>query len=86
MSAQKVVARIDELFVVSPEDALSCANEFLELVSSHGGVVTQQVIDKQVPNVFGDRLTWRNDKKQVVEKDRETTIKSYNEYLNSKRK
>ena len=86
MSAQKVVARINELFVVSQEDALLYANEFLELVSSRGGLATQQVIDKQVPKVFGDRLTWRNGKKLAVEKDRETTINSYNEYINNKRK
>jgi len=85
MSKQRVIDKIVELFVVSPQDAQEYAKEFIELVESHGGLASQTVIDKQVPKVFGERLMWRNGKKQNEDRKKKATIGSYNDYINKKR-
>ena len=84
MSVQNTINRITELFVITPEEARKYAEEFIELVEAHGGIVSQQVIDRQIPKIFGERLTWRAGKKQEEKQKNHRIVGAYNDYINKK--
>jgi hypothetical protein len=79
--------KIFELFVVTNDEALAYAREFIDLVESHGGLPEQDVIDNQIPKIFGDRLKWRNQAmKQGIESQKSATVAAYNAFISSKHK
>ena len=86
MNSQAVADKIFELFDVSREDASSYATEFMVLVSSFSGVQTPDVIERQIPKIFGGRLKWRDEsKREANEKKSKAIFSAYNAFINGKR-
>ena len=87
MSVQLAANKIFELFVVTNDDALAYAREFIDLVESHGGLPSQEVIDNQIPKVFGERLKWRSQAMKLdIENQKNATVAAYNAFISSKHK
>jgi len=81
------IETILKIFDISREEAESYATEFIDLVEAKGGTVTLSVIENQVPKIFGKRLKWRNDKIKLEHEEKiQSSEKSYNNYLNKKKK
>ena len=83
----KAAARIEELFVLSSEEAQVAAAELLDLIDSHSGdsnswSTVEDLIEKQL----GAKLPWRSQQDEAAAKKRRSEgVAGYSEYLNKKR-
>jgi hypothetical protein len=87
MSVHLAENKIIELFDVTKDDALVYAQEFIDLVESFGGIPTQDVIDNQIPKVFGERLKWRSETvKREIDERKNSTAAAYNAFISNRQK
>lgn len=83
----RAAARIEELFVLSGDEAQVAAAELLGAIGSHSGdSARSSIVEELIENELGARLPWRNQNaKAAAEKRRTDGVAGYSKYLNKKR-
>jgi hypothetical protein len=83
----KAATRIEELFVLSAEEAQVAAAELLAAIDSRSGDSSSwSIVEERIEKELGARLPWRSrNAKAAAEKRRSDQVAGYSEYLNKKR-
>jgi hypothetical protein len=83
----RAAARIEELFVLSGEQAQVAAAELLGAIDSHSGDSTGwSIVEELIEKQLGARLPWRSQSaKAAAQKRRSDGATGYSEYLNKER-
>jgi hypothetical protein len=83
----RAAARIEELFVLSGEEAQIAAAELLDAIDSHSGDSSSwSSVEELIEKLLGARLSWRSQSAKVAaEKRRADGVAGYSDYLNKNR-